>query len=446
MSTSSVIVYGPSIIDCPVDRLKPHPTNPRVHKPKQIRQIADSITQFGFTSPIIIDDSETVLAGHGRLAAAKLLGMQSVPTIRLDHMTPAQKRAYIIADNKLGDSSSFDRKILAAELAFIVETDPDFDLEDTGFDAGEIELLLDIGDAPPARQTPLPPPERALPALTSPGDVWVLGEHRLLCGDALQRESYQKLMGKEHARMVFSDAPYDLPARTISGNGKVSHGAFVMAAGEMGEAKFTAFLIEAFGWMAKFSVDGSLHYLCMDWRHQFELLTASRAVFDRQIDLCVWAKGQPGMGSPYRQQHELVGVFKRGTRAHLNNIELGKHGRNRSNLWQYSSGPSFSPARQEELSWHATVKNLDLVRDAILDASHRDDIVLDGFGGSGTTLIAAELCQRRARIIELDPYYCDVTVRRFEKQTGIQAHTLAGETFAERVANRDARPGDDADV
>lgn len=414
-----------------------NPNNTRIHKPKQIGLIAESIRKFGFTNPILIDGAVNVLAGHGRLAAAKLLGLRVVPTICISHLTRAEQRAYMIADNRLGDLSSFDRKRLAVEVSLILEDEPDFALGTTGFDEDEIELLLDGGLEDTSKEPPAPPPERSRPPLTRLSDVWTLGRHKLCCGNSLERVSHLALMGRERARMVFADSPYNVSASSISGKGKVAHGDFPMASAELSEPEFTAFLTTACSLMAQFSVNGSLHYICMDWRHQYELLVAGRAVYDRQLDICVWAKGQPGMGNPYRQQHELIAVFKHGTRPHVNNIELGRHGRMRSNLWSYSSGPSFSAKRQEELSWHPTVKPLALVQDAILDASKRDDIVLDPFGGSGTTLIAAEQSGRRARLIELDPYYCDVIIRRFEALTGVRAVAADGETFADRERRRD---------
>lgn len=436
-NVSSTSHRFPELVQSPTGSLKVHPNNPRLHTPKQIGQIAESIRKFGFINPILIDRANNVLAGHGRLAAAKLLGLLWVPTICITHLSPAEQRAYMIADNRLGDLSSFDRKRLAAEVSLILADEPDFELGVMGFEDDEIELLLDGDVADPAGEQPAPPPERSRPALSQLGDVWQLGRHKLLCGNALERESYLALMGRERARMVFADPPYNVPASAISGKGKVVHGDFAMGSAELSEGEFIAFLSAACSLMARFSVNGALHYVCMDWRHQYELLAAARAVYDRQLDLCVWTKAQPGMGSPYRQQHELIAVFKHGSRPHVNNIELGRHGRNRSNWWPYASGPGFSAKRQEELSWHPTVKPLALVHDALLDASRRDDLVLDPFGGAGTTLIAAEQAGRQARMIELDPYYCDVIIRRFEGLTGVAAKTADGESLADREAQRD---------
>lgn len=427
---------APQIEDNSAADLHPQAGNPRVHTPKHVGQIADSIRRFGFTNPILIDENKNVLAGHGRLAAAKLLGMTSVPTLCLAHLSKAQRRAYVIADNKLGDLSRFDRKLLAAQVELVLEADATFDVEVMGFETDECELLLDGAGQETAQEPAAPPPERQRPANTRLGDLWTLGRHKLYCGNALERDSYLNLMGRERARTIFADVPYNIAAKTISGGGKIRHGDFAMASSEMSETEFIAFLTTGLTYMSRFSVHGAIHYICIDWRHLFELITAGRAVFDRQLDLCVWAKAQPAMGSPYRQQHELIAVFKRGTRPHVENIELGRNGRNRSNLWSYSSGPNFSAKRQEELSWHPTVKPLAMVQDALLDSSHRDDLVLDGFGGSGTTLIAAEQSDRQARLIELDPYYCDVTIRRFEGLTGCKAIAADGDSFAARAQPR----------
>jgi DNA modification methylase len=241
-------------------------------------------------------------------------------------------------------------------------------------------------------------------------------------------------MGSSRARLVVTDPPYNVPiAGHVSGLGKVRHREFVQGSGELSESAFTRFLTDALSAMAKVSRDGSLHYVFMDWRHLPELLGAGRAVYDDWLNLCVWAKSNAGMGSLYRSQHELVTVFKKGRRPHVNNVELGSNGRHRSNVWQHAGANSFSATRDEELGWHPTVKPVELVSDILKDASDRGEIVLDGFGGSGTTLIAAEQCGRVARLLELDPLYCDVILRRFHALTG-EMPVLAGtgETFSAR--------------
>ena len=265
------------------------------------------------------------------------------------------------------------------------------------------------------------------------GDLWLLGDHRLLCGDATKLASYGSLLGGERAQLVFVDPPYNVRIDGhVCGSGSIKHREFEMAAGEMSEAQFTGFLTTVLERLAQHSADGSIHYVCMDWRHIFELLAAGRAAYSELKNLCVWNKDNGGMGSLYRSKHELVLVFKHGSGAHINNVELGRHGRNRTNVWDYAGVNSFGAGRLDDLAMHPTVKPVALVADAIMDCSHRGGIVLDCFGGSGTTLIAAEQTGRHGRLIELDPAYVDVAIRRFAKLTGEKVTQAAsGLTFAE---------------
>lgn len=417
--------------------LKPSPSNSRTHTPKQIRQIADSIRRFGFTNPILIDRHGTVLAGHARLAAARLLGLDVVPTICLEHLTEAEKRAYLIADNRLAEKGAgWDRDVLATEFSAIAELDSEFDLELTGFEMEDIELILDARAGAEGADEDDQPEIESGPAVCRAGDLWHLGEHKLYCGDATQWTSYVALMGAERARVVFTDPPFNVPiAGHVSGLGKHERREFIQASGEMNEAEFTRFLTLAVSHAAKASHSGSVHYVCMDWRHLGELLHAGRAVYDSLLNICVWVKNNGGMGSLYRSRYELVCVFKKGKRAHRNNVELGSNGRYRTNVWEYAGANSFSATRAEDLAMHPTVKPVALVADAILDTSDRGDIVLDPFGGSGTTVMAAEQTGRVARLMEMDPLYCDVILRRFERKIGI-APTLDGRSFAEVAALR----------
>lgn len=424
-----------------VDEIRPYPGNARVHSKKQVEQIAASIRKFGCVNPILVDENDEILAGHGRWLAAQKLGLTSVPTIKILHLKPAEKVAFRIADNRIAELSTFSKEALAIEFTLIASIDADFDVEITGFDLGTIELLIDKGAGTDVVEDEVPLPHHG-PAVTRRGDCWDVGRHRLVCGDATLREPYLALMGRSRAQMVFSDPPYNVPINGhVSGNGKVQHREFVAASGEMSRAEFTDFLTASLGHMARFSIDGALAYICMDWRHLPELHAAGAATFDGQVNLCVWNKRSPGLGSLYRSQHELVAVFKRGTRPHINNVELGKHGRNRSNVWNYPGVNSFSATRADELAMHPTVKPLALVADAILDASRRDGLILDPFGGSGTTLLAAEQTGRRARLLELDPLYCDVIIRRAEAATGLRAADQHGRTFAERLDSL-ASPGE----
>jgi DNA modification methylase len=420
-----------------VDDLQPYAGNARTHSDKQITQIAASIRQFGFTNPVLIDGAGGIVAGHGRVAAARKLGFSEVPVIELAHLSEAERRAYVIADNRLAELAGWDREILAIELQALADMDLDFDLELTGFETAEIDLLLGedhVGDRDPADDVPQPSPG---PAITRPGDIWQLGRHKLICADAQDPAIYAALMGADRARAVFTDPPYNVKIDGhVCGSGKVRHREFAMAAGEMDKAGFTRFLHDALAAMADVSLDGAIHFVCMDWRHMDELSMAGTTVYSELKNLVVWAKSNGGMGTFYRSRHELIFVYKVGTAKHLNTFGLGETGRYRTNVWEYAGVNSFG-GNQADLALHPTVKPLALVADAIRDVTRRGDIVLDGFGGSGTTLIAAERTGRVARLVELDPLYCDVICRRFAAITG-QPARLAGtdQVFGEVALER----------
>lgn len=401
-----------------VTDLQPQPRNARTHSKKQIRQIADSIQSFGFTSPILVDENYAVLAGHGRLAAAKLIGLHDVPTLVVSGLSEAQKRAYLLADNKLAEKAGWDRATLAVELNGLAPllAEAGLDISLTGFEPAEIDTLMGDLIDPEADPADEPPPLATKP-VSRAGDLWLLGPHRLLCGDARQDSHFRKLMGSERAAMVFADPPYNVSVRSVQGRGKIKHGDFVMASGEMSKAQFTSFLTDALTLAARHSVEGSIHYVCMDWRHLAEILEAGGKVYSDLKNLVVWTKTNAGQGSFYRSQHELIFVFKNGEGPHTNNFELGQHGRNRSNVWTYAGVNTFRAGRLDELSMHPTVKPIALVADAMRDCSRRGDIVLDPFMGSGTTILAAERVGRRACGLELDPLYVDAAVRRWQTFT-----------------------------
>jgi DNA modification methylase len=430
-------------VDCPVevvyrriDQLKPDPRNPRRHTAKQIRQIAESIRSFGFNVPILVDTDHKVIAGHGRLLACRQLGRAEVPTIRLEHLSDAQARAFMIADNRLTDIAGWDDRLLGEQLRELANLTLDFSLEVTGFEMAEIDLLIE-GASAPAESDPddVPLAIGSGPAVTRLGDTWLLSRHRIHCGSALDEAAYRILMEEDRAAMVFTDPPYNVPIEGhVGGLGAIHHREFAMASGEMTEAEFTAFLSRALGLLARFSRDGSLHFVCMDWRHMGELLAAGKQAYTELKNLCVWAKDNAGMGSLYRSQHELVFVFKHGEAAHQNHVQLGRFGRNRSNLWSYPGANSFSRTGAEGnlLALHPTVKPVALIADALRDCSGRGEIVLDAFLGSGTTLIAAERTGRVCRGLELDSAYVDTAIRRWQALTGERArHAGSGRLFEE---------------
>jgi DNA modification methylase len=421
--------------------LRPYAKNARRHSRAQIKQIAKSIEAFGFTNPILVSDELEILAGHGRAAAAELIGMSKVPVVRLSNLSPAERRAYVLADNKLALNAGWDREVLAIELQGLI--DLGFEVEMTGFALGEIEVILEEAAESDPNEA-LDGAEDEIPvvadtAVSRSGDVWRAGRHRVLCGDARDKGAYQALLGDERIDLIFTDPPYNVPIDGhVCGLGRVRHREFAMGVGEMSSQDFRAFLEQTLGPAGERCRDGAIAFVCMDWRHAEELIVAGKAVFSELKNLCVWNKSNAGMGSFYRSKHELVFVFKKGTAPHTNTFGLGETGRPRSNVWDYPGVSSLGPRRMEELAMHPTVKPTRLVADAIKDCSRRGDLVLDPFGGSGTTLIAAEKTGRSARLIEFDPAYCDMILRRFERVTGKQAILSAtSETFEDVEQRRD---------
>jgi len=411
------------LVDRELASLKPYARNARTHSRKQIRQIANSIERFGFTNPVLVSDDGTVIAGHGRIEAARLLGRKSVPTIALSHLSETERRAYVLADNKLALNAGWDRDIIAIELQGLI--DLGFDMSVTGFSLAEIDFCLDeASDSDPGGSDA---PEDAVPSVegqpvSGRGDLWSLGRHKLICGDAREPSDYRALLDGERADLVFTDPPYNVPIDGhVSGLGKIQHREFAFASGEMSESQFTGFLTQTLSATSAVMRDGAIAFVCMDWRHMGELLSAGRVAFTELKNLVVWNKSNGGMGSFYRSKHELIFVFKNGTAEHTNSFGLGDSGRYRTNVWDYAGISSISATRSSELEMHPTVKPVAMIADAIRDCSKRGEIVLDVFGGSGSTLVAAEKTGRAARLIEYDPLYCDTIIRRWEALTGKRA-------------------------
>lgn len=408
--------------------LKPWAKNARTHSKKQIRQLAASMQEFGFTNPVLIDDDGTILAGHGRVKAAELLGMHEVPCVGLSSMSEDQKRAYVIADNKLALNAGWDEELLAEELSALTDSDISFDVELTGFSIAEVDHLIE-DQAPEDSGDPaddILSDTGQAPHRCHPGDVWVLGDHRLVCGNALDPDIVSLLMDGSQAAMVFSDPPYNVPIDGhVGGSGKTKHREFEMASGEMSQTQFTQFLTTAFKNMADHSKDGAIHFQCMDWRHLEEMMEAGHSVYTELKNMIVWVKDNGGMGTFYRSRHELVFAWKVGTVPHINTFELGQHGRYRTNVWQYKGVNTLKTGRMDELALHPTVKPVQMIADAIKDVSGRGEIVLDLFGGSGSTLIAAHKTGRRGFLCELDPIYCDRILHRWETWAKDEAEQLA---------------------
>lgn len=426
----------------PVAGLTAYARNARAHPDKQVRQLARSIETFGFNCPILVDAQDTVIAGHGRLLAAQALGWTEVPTLALEHLTPAQVQAYRIADNRLTDLSEWDDQLLAQELQQLQAAELDFDLTTIGFDLPEIDFR--IQSLAMDDEEPEVDPDPTGPVTSELGDVWVLGDHRVVCGDALDPQVYAALMESGKADLVITDLPFNRSiTKDLSHNGRAQHGEFPMASGEMTSEQFTGFLTDAMARMRSACVDGALLYQFMDWRGMGEILAAGQANNLDLKNLVVWNKGCGGMGSLYCSQHELIFVYKAGNAKHTNNIQLGRFGRNRTNVWDYPGANSFARASDEGnlLALHPTIKPVPLFADAILDASVRGGRVLDPFLGSGTLLIAAERTGRRGFGIELDPRYVDTAVRRWQRLTGQAAvHESSKQPFDTMVRAPADRP------
>ncbi|MBR1251621.1 site-specific DNA-methyltransferase [Bradyrhizobium sp. AUGA SZCCT0169] len=399
--------------------------NPRQHSPKQVNQIADSIREFGFLIPIVVDATGNVVTGHGRVLAAKYLGMTEVPLIEVRHLSAAQLKALRIADNKLALNAHWDERLLAENFLALKDIDLDFDLSITGFCLPEIDLVIqDFNSIAMSEADGLQDATTGV-AICRVGDLWRIGKHLVFCGDATSEVSFERVMRGERANVIFVDPPYNIKIDgPVSGKGKTRHREFAQASGELSSSEFTDFLQRACTLLERHSVDGAIHYICMGWYGAAELLAAGKRIYSDLKNICVWAKNTAGLGSLYRSQHEFIFVFKAGTAPHVNNVALGKHGRHRSNVWNYDSANTQARRGDDLLALHPTAKPVHLVMDAILHCSNRGDIVLDSFLGSGTALLAAERTGRVCRGIELDPLYVDTAIRRWQNLTGLSAHRV----------------------
>lgn len=392
----------------------PDPRNARAHAKRQVDQIVASINAFGFTNPILTDEAGVIIAGHGRLLAAKTLGMNEVPTITLPGLSDAKKRALRLADNKIALNAGWDFDLLKAELGELSTLDIDISL--TGFAVGEIDVVLAGQDDPDDDTVPA----LAKTPVAQPGDVWALGPHRVGCGDGRDATFLRYVMGDgPPAAAAFLDPPYNVPINGFA-NAKGRHAEFKMASGEMSQTVFRGFLSDTLGAAASVSRDGAVHFVCMDWRHMDDLLGVGRDVYGELLNMCVWNKSNAGMGSLYRSKHELIFVYRVGDAPHFNAVELGRHGRNRTNVWDYASVNSLAGSRREDLALHPTVKPVALVAEAIKDVTRQGEVVLDLFLGSGTTLIAAERSGRSFRGIDIEPRYVDIALERWSAMTGLE--------------------------
>jgi len=406
----------------------------------QVKELAAIIREVGFVVPVVVDEDNRVWAGIVRLKAAAKLGMTKVPVVRLTDLSEAQKRAFRLADNKLAEKGKWNRKHLAIELPELAPllVAEGLDISITGFSAVEIDQITvdlednssdptDEFDADLLRQAPV----------SRLGDVYRLGDHILCCGDARDESLIRRLVGNRLASMAFLDPPFNISVRDVMGRGRVKHDDFAMASGEMTNEEYRDFLRQALSAAAAASLGSAVHYVCSDWRQIGAVMRVGRRVYAKQLNLAVWVKTNAGQGSFYRSQHELIAIFRVGDDPHLNNIELGRHGRHRSNVWHYAGANTFRAGRLSDLQAHPTPKPTAMIVDAIKDCTRRDDTVLDTFCGGGSTLLAAERTGRRAVCVEIEPKFVDVAIKRWQDFTGQDAvHVGEDCTFLELKARR----------
>lgn len=397
-----------------------------------------NVRHFGVVRPILVRQDRTVIAGHSILEAAIALGLLEVPVLTIDHLSDDEARVLRISLHRIEELSSWDEDALKVEFDYLVDINPEL-LIFTGFDTAEVDVLLDKPNTKADAADDVPKVDG--PAVSRAGDIWILkGGHRLICGDSLDPAVFATLMGPTTARLVLSDIPFNV---RIAGHVSGRKGAreFAMASGEMTPLEFTNFLRAAFENAARVSIDGSLALYFIDWRHIEEMMAAGRIVYKSLKNVIVWSKSNAGMGSLWRSQYELIFAWKLGSAPHINNVELGKHGRWRSNVWTYAGANAFGRTRDEDLDGHVTPKSVAMLHDAILDVTHRGDAVLDPFAGAGSTLVAAHRARRVGYGIEIDPHYVDTAVRRLEKFIKAPArHAETGKTFDEMMSERQTAP------
>jgi DNA modification methylase len=406
-----------------------------------VREVATAISTLGFCDPVLIDEQNRVINGVVRVEAAKLLGLPRLPCIRASHLSASERRLVRLALNRLGEKGSWDFDELKLELQELILEDAPIEI--TGFSMTDVDQLTLDGEPPAVEAGPLAPEADAKP-IAQLGDIFALDQHRIICGDATDPHTLETLMSGDAAQLILTDEPYNVQI-----GGHVSRGAhreFVMASGEMTDAEFQAFNAAWIGASLPYLCDGGLFGTFIDWRGYPAVMAAARQLGLAPFNLIVWAKTNAGMGSLYRSQHELLPLFKKGKGSHINNVELGKNGRWRSNVWTYPGASSMGSDARQGLEHHPTVKPVAMLEDALLDMTERGDIVLDPFLGSGSTLMAAEKTGRRCRGLELDPRYVDVIVRRYQAVTGQQAVLEStGETY-DQLAMRRQREGESRPV
>ncbi|MGU3663334.1 site-specific DNA-methyltransferase [Methylobacterium sp. A49B] len=431
----------------PVASLVENPHRVQIHSSRQVKKLSRALEVGGQLAPAVIDEHYVILAGHGRLAAARALGLDCMPVVQVFNLSEAQKRSFLLSDNRVGLDARLDRKALASqipELTLLFE-EAGLTLCDSGFEVAEIDaLVIDYEDGGNAAAEATDPSLAPAASCLRGGDMFSLGAHRLAVGEARDVDLLDRLMSGEKAEVAFLDPPYNVPVRSTGGRGRIRHPDFAFASGEMTQAEFVAFLGSALGNAARVAVPGAVHFVCIDWKHVRDLVEAGERVYGAYLNLITWVKTNAGQGGLYRNQHELIGVFRVGDASHRDNVQMGRFGRNRSNVWTYAGANAFRSGRLDDLGDHPTVKPTQLVVDALKDVSRRDALVLDTFVGSGTTILAGERTGRRVRAVEYEPRYAEIAIRRFEEVSGREAvHLETGLTLAQLAERRfaEARKG-----
>lgn len=440
MTTSLLSPLNQKLVWLPVEALNLPDRKARKHAQKQHEKACSFVRKTRYIPAIVTNDTGVIIHGYEFYSAAVELGWTKVPVIKLSELSPSMQNMIQVGYYKILDLGEFDMPVLQSIFQDLtIETG--FDFHDIGFELTEADSILGYTLHSADVAEIIDPIDEKRPIVSTLGDEWMLGKHILYHGNSLEAQSYQSVMKEDIARAVVSDPPYNQKRRDIGGKGKVNHGDFVQASGELLSNEFIEFLKTFLSHCCNHLIDGGLIYSAMDWRHAFEILTAARVLDLEQKNCLVWNKTNAGMGSHYRSKHEFFYLFKSGSSPHVNTVELGAHGRYRSNVLDYAGVNTFRKGRMKDLIAHPTVKPTALIADLILDCSKPNDIILDPFAGSGTIFLACERIGRRARAIELDGVYVDTCIRRWQAETGDDAiHKITGETFEEREMALSSKP------
>lgn len=404
---------------CPCNTLKANPAAVGVHPKQQIKKLRRSIERTGTLAPPVVDENYVILSGHARVEAVSAQSA-AIPIVQIFGLSEAQKRMFLLSDNRISEDARLDRERLAEQIPELTALfqDAGFEISDTGFEIAEFDALtVDFSDQNEV-DDPIDPTSLQEPIILRPGDLFQLGEHRIAVGDARDAELLDRLLAGTAVECAFLDVPYNLAQAALSSRGKVQHADFAFASGEMNQQEYVTFLSAALGNAARVSAPGAVHFICIDWRHVQSMIAAASSIYGEYLNLVVWNKTNAGQGGLYRNQHELIGVFRVGQARHLDNVQMGRHGRNRSNVWTYPGANGFGAERMANLATHPTVKPVQLVADALKDVTRLGAMVLDTFVGSGTTILAGEQVGRRVRAVEIEPRYAQIAIRRWERITG----------------------------